>query len=111
MTELILYDLPKISLNQWYAGKHWSKRTEIKDNYKWIIKSQFKSVFKNDKQYKCEYLFYFKNNPLDASNCVGMLKMIEDCLFEKDGYNQVIELKISSEKSDIKRDYVKIIIN
>jgi hypothetical protein len=41
---IILKDLPKISLNKWYAGMHWTKRKKIKDNYTLIVKSQFKDV-------------------------------------------------------------------
>jgi hypothetical protein len=42
--KIILKDLPKISLNKWYAGMHWTKRKKIKDNYTLIVKSQFKDV-------------------------------------------------------------------
>ena len=40
--EITLKGLPKISLNKWYAGTHWTKRKKIKDEYKKIIKNQFK---------------------------------------------------------------------
>lgn len=95
---IILYDLPKISLNEWYAGSHWSRRTKIKDTYKLIIKSQCKEVFSKSNQYDCSYDFTFKNNPLDASNCIAMVKMIEDIIFESDGYKIVKSIKITSDK-------------
>lgn len=106
--EIILDNLPKISLNKFYSGQHWSKRTQIKNLYKYSIKAQTKIVFSKHDTYECEYIFEFKSKPLDASNCVGMLKMIEDCLFEDDKYNIVKSIKISSVKSD--KDRVTIII-
>lgn len=108
-TKITLYNLPKISLNEWYSGKHWIKRVKIKEKYKWIIKSQFKHVFKANMQYSVEYVFEFKIKPLDASNCVAMVKLIEDIIFEDDKYNIVVELKISSHKST--EEKVIIIIN
>ncbi len=107
--EIKLYNLPKISLNNWYSGAHWSKRKKIKDNYKLLIKSQYKPVFSKLQTYEVEYTFYFKTRPLDASNCVAMVKLIEDVLFEDDKYNIVTSLKIKSIKS--KEEYVKISIN
>jgi hypothetical protein len=101
-----LKGLPKISLNQWYAGGHWTKRTKIKSDYIYIIKSQFKGQFKKDKQYEVEYRFCFKNNPLDASNCVAMVKLIEDIIFEDDKHDIIKSIKISSEKG--KDDLVQI---
>jgi hypothetical protein len=42
--------------------------------------------------------FTFKSRPLDASNCVAMVKMIEDIIFENDSYKVVAELIITSSK-------------
>ena len=102
----ILKDLPKISLNEWYAGKHWTVRKRIKDNYAWIIKSQFRHVFPKDRKYACTYDFYFKTRPLDVSNVVSMLKLIEDIIFEDDRYDIIPHLSISSQKAT--SDYVQI---
>lgn len=107
--KITLRDLPKISLNKWYASEHWSKRKRIKDSYIWIIKSQFKNVFSDNKQYEVSYLFFFKGVPLDASNCVAMVKMIEDIIFKDDNWKIVKKITISSEKS--KDERVEIIIN
>lgn len=106
--EVIIKGLPKHSLNEIYAGKHWTKRKKIKDNYKLIIRSQFKKWLPKDKEYSVSYEFYFKRSPLDVSNTVYMLKMIEDVIFEDDSYKIVKELIIKSEKA--KEDYVKITI-
>lgn len=103
---LILENLPKISLNEWYSSSHWNKRKKIKDAYKFIIRSQTKLLFEKNKKYNVSYSFFFKTKPLDNSNCVAMLKMIEDVLFEDDNYNIVKSIKITSNKST--RDFVKI---
>tara|TARA_R110000796_G_scaffold143287_1_gene259737 strand:- start:99 stop:494 length:396 start_codon:yes stop_codon:yes gene_type:complete len=95
---ILLKDLPKISLNKWYAGMHWTKRKKIKDNYTQIVSSQFTKVLSKDTSYQVEYHFTFKSRPLDASNCVAMVKMIEDIIFETDSYKVVTELVITSSK-------------
>lgn len=100
--------MPKISLNQWYSGEHWSKRKHIKDKYYWIIKSQFKAVFPPSNIYEVEYRFLFKTKPLDASNCIAMVKMIEDILFENDEYRIIKRITITSEKSAINSVFVNI---
>ena len=97
---ITLKGLPKISLNDWYSGGHWSKRKAIKDKYYWIIKSQFKDVLSKSNQYHVSYSFYFKLKPLDASNCCAMIKLIEDILFEDDNYKIVKSIKIESNKSN-----------
>jgi len=96
--ELKLFGLPKISLNEWYAGKHWTARKRIKDAYKLLIKGQTHALFPKNKTYDVEYTFIFKSNPLDASNTVAMAKMIEDVLFEDDKYNIVLSVKYKSRK-------------
>jgi hypothetical protein len=66
-------------------------------------------VFPKDKNYEVEYVFGFRTRPLDASNTIAMVKMIEDIIFEDDGYKTVNKIIISSEKS--RSDYIKIIVN
>ena len=107
--KIILKDLPKVSLNAWYGGGHWSKRKKLKDNYTLIVKSQFKDVLPASKSYNTEYHFTFKSRPLDASNCVAMVKMIEDIIFESDGYKVINSILITSSKGD--QDQVEIKIN
>jgi hypothetical protein len=105
-TSIILKDLPKVSLNKWYAGIHWTKRNETKNNYKLIVRSQFKKVFPKDMSYECEYIFHWKKNPLDTSNCVAMVKLIEDVLFEDDKHDIVPKITIQSKKA--KEEFVEI---
>ena len=103
---IILTDLPKISLNKWYAGMHWTKRKKMKDSYTQIVRSQFREVLPKDKSYSVEYHFKFKNRPLDASNCVAMVKMVEDIIFEDDSYKIISSILISSGKGS--RDSLEI---
>ena len=106
---IILKDLPKVSLNVWYSSKHWSFRKKLKDNYTLLVKSQFKDVLPASGSYDTEYHFTFKSRPLDASNCVAMVKMIEDIIFESDGYKVIKSILITSSKGD--QDQVEIKIN
>lgn len=110
MNEIILKDLPKISLNQWYAGSHWSKRNEIKNNYHYLIQSQLKSnyQFTKEQKYEVNYVFFFKTKPLDASNCVAMVKLIEDVLFEDDNYKIIQNISIQSNKGKEDLVYIQI---
>ena len=83
-----------------------AKRKKLKDKYKLLIKSQFKQVLSKDKTYEVEYTFNFKTRPLDASNCVAMVKLIEDVIFEDDNYKIVESINIKSRKA--KFDSVEI---
>ena len=107
--KIILNDLPKVSLNLFYAGVHWTKRKKLKDKYKLLIKSQFKQVLSKDKTYQVQYTFNFKTRPLDASNCVAMVKLIEDVIFEDDNYKIVTSLNIKSRKAKFDSVEIKII--
>ena len=107
--DITLYNLPKISLNKWYAGMHWTKRKKIKDNYTQIVRSQFSSLLSRDNTYKVKYHFTFKSRPLDASNCVAMVKMIEDIIFETDSYKVVTEIVITSSKGLEDKVVIKVV--
>lgn len=106
--KIIIKNLPKISLNKVYSGVHWSKRKKDKDTYKLIVKSQFKDVLSKDKVYKVSYDFRFKKNPLDVSNTVYMLKLVEDIIFEDDTYKIIPELNIKSSKDKEDKLIIKI---
>jgi hypothetical protein len=94
---VLTFELPKVSLNMFYAGIHWSDRKRIKDNYTWLVRAATKQTF--NCPCKVTYDFEFKANALDVSNCVGMIKMLEDCLFKDDGVKIVKEITIRSRKS------------
>lgn len=103
---LKLVGLPKISTNEMYAGVHWTIRNRHKNIYKLLIKSQFKHVFSKKNKYIVHYTFYFKRNPLDATNCSYMIKLIEDVIFESDKFDVIVEFSGKSRKADA--DYVEI---
>ena len=108
MIKIILNDLPKVSLNQWYSGKHWTKRQSLKKIYTLAVKAQCKRVFPKDNQYVVSYAFEFKNNALDASNCIAMVKMIEDIIFEDDKWDIIDLGSITSRKSKENKVTIKI---
>lgn len=107
--QIILKNLPKISLNEWYSGNHWTKRKAIKDKYYWLIKQQFKDVLSKSKTYHVSYSFYFKTKPLDCSNCVAMIKLIEDIIFEDDNFKVIQSITIESHKSESEYVLIEII--
>lgn len=106
LTRLVFKDLPKISLNEWYAGTHWTQRKKIKDFYKLWIESVYKKKFR--KPCKVDYLFEFKKHSLDASNCVAMLKLIEDVLFPLDSPKIIKGIYVGSARGQ--EDKVTVII-
>ena len=101
MEEIVIFDLPKVSLNKWYAGCHWTKRQKLKEQYLWLVKRRI-SVY----PITVSYFFEFKTRPLDASNCVAMIKLIEDRMFDNDAYNKIKIGAIESSKGS--RDKVTI---
>ena len=100
--------MPKISLNEWYAGKHWTNRRNFKNAYIVFVKSQFKGVFLKDKQYSISYFFEFKSNPLDCSNCVAMVKLVEDIIFESDSPRTIKSITIESKKGESDKLIIQI---
>jgi len=109
MIKITLTNLPKVSLNKWYAGGHWTKRQKMKTIYTMLVKSQYNRVFSKDNQYVVSYAFEFKKNALDASNTIAMVKMIEDILFEDDRWDIIDIGSITSRKG--KEDKVTITID
>jgi len=108
---LIFNNLPKISNNKFYEGGHWAKRKTIKDNFAKIVRLQFwAQTSRRSFTSPCDvhYIFEFKSKPLDCSNCVGMLKMIEDVLFPDDSIKVVKSINVVSLKSI--EDKVTVII-
>ena len=100
--------LTKLTLNKWYASSHWSERSRIKKDYKWLVKRQFRDKFPKDRKYKVRYDFEFRVRPLDASNVIAMVKLIEDIIFEDDKWDIVTELTTSSKKG--KEDRLKVTV-
>ena len=97
--------LPKISLNDWYSGTHWRDRKDLKDIYTLLVFDVVKRKFK-PKRYRVSYSFFFRIRPLDATNCIAMVKMLEDCIFQDDKWSLIDIGEITSRKAD--EDYVTI---
>ena len=72
-----------ISLNQWYASKHWSYRKKQKDHWHELFKTKLneydKTLFK-----KYKFKLYY-NSRLDPSNTITMVKLLEDTM-KKEGW-------------------------
>jgi hypothetical protein len=108
-TTITLRDLPKVSLNELHGRGHWTKRQRLKNAYGFMVKSQCKLKFPKTSMYEVEYLFYFEKQPLDASNaCGGMVKLIEDVLFESDKWDVVIDLRTRCRKDQDERVEISV---
>lgn len=107
-TTILITGLPKISLNEWYSGKHFSYRVKMKGIYKMMVKGQCKYKFDKKAKYSVSYNFGFVKNPLDATNCAAMAKLIEDIIFQSDKWDIVRSVTLSSTKHI--KDEVMIIV-
>lgn len=101
MIKYVFTDLPKLSLNEWYSSKHWTKRQAAKTTYHLLLKTRVQQI-----DYPCTtaYFFEFKTHALDQTNCVAMVKMIEDCIFPNDGPKIVKDLYVKSFKSPRRKE-------
>ena len=75
----------------------------MKGVYRMLIRDKFTGI-----QAIVHYDFIFQKSPLDCSNCVAMVKLVEDCIFDDDGYKVVKSISISSNKGD--RDCLNVTI-
>ena len=80
----MLYEGKSLSLNSFYVGGHFSRRTRIKKEFKGYFKELFERteglVFMNK-----FFLIMYCNNRLDVDNNVGLEKIFMDTLREN-GY-------------------------
>lgn len=93
--EIIFENLPKVSTNKIYAGKHFSYRQKIKDAYALIIPKKYHSIFQKE-FYSVHYKFEWKKNALDCTNCSFMVKILEDILFASDAPKYISTVTITS---------------
>ena len=103
-------NLPKLSTNEIYSGKHWRSRQKHKQDYLWLTQSEIKKLKKVESKVNLEFVFYFKSRAIDSSNCAYMAKILEDCLvhykiIENDDIKCVGQVSLESRKSDNKTDY------
>ena len=84
MIELTFHNMPHISSNEFYAGKHWSTRKQIVDMYHSLIWVNLNKNTINNLSLKpltspVEMIFIFFNN-FDIDNNSAMVKMLIDGL-------------------------------
>lgn len=75
------YDVD-ISLNKWYANRHWSFRNKEKDFWASLF---LKMLPKNRKRINTYSLYLRYNSRLDPTNTIPMIKIAEDTM-KKNGY-------------------------
>lgn len=79
--EIIFTNLPKLSTNEIYSGKHRRLRKADKDTYRLLTAKKIKTELDPcDEKIDLSFTFYFAGRELDSSNTTYMGKLIEDCL-------------------------------
>lgn len=68
----------KTSTNDIYTGVHWSVRTKIANYFHDIVIWDCKKLQKITDKVNLKFIFTFKKNALDSSNCTFMAKCLED---------------------------------
>lgn len=114
MNELTLHlKLPKtISLNALYAGKHWTFRKKIKDEYKKIVETELGNF---DKYHFDSFKITIKYNyNQDIDNVVLVSKFVSDTLVannwvDDDSPKYYKELKIIYD-AEIEKNYCQVIV-
>lgn len=98
-TSLEIKGLTKYSNNEIYT-MHWGKQSKAKKMYGYLIAHLVPKVFGVERvivsDAKIQWIFKFRNNPLDCSNCAGMVKWIEDIVFFEDNYKCISSCEIIS---------------
>ena len=73
----------KISTNAIYAGIHWNTRHKQSLLYhRALLPHRTKRIDKEAYPVDLHFIFTFKKQPLDCSNCTYMVKLLEDGLIE-----------------------------
>lgn len=102
----------KISSNATYAGLHWARRKKVADLYHSSM-LQFRKLKVTEYPVEISYVFTFKRNPLDSTNCGTMAKLVEDgmvrCgILEDDDWKHVTSTTLHTQKGD--KDLIEIYI-
>lgn len=81
---MISFSIPllgiKFSTNLLYAGVHWSRRVQYKNDIKILVRQYCKSEPVSSYPVEITYRFFFSTKALDTTNTAGMAKCIEDAL-------------------------------
>ena len=104
----------KISLNKIYAGVHWSKRKEWKDDYYYAVLAAKIAPYSGQFPIHARYHFKLTGKALDASNCAFMVKCVEDALVSAgiipdDTPKYIASVRLSSEKGKVDEVEVEFI--
>lgn len=99
-----------ISLNKWYSTPHWTVRQKQKDEWHDFFKSMLIS-----REKICNYTISLTyNSRLDPSNCITMIKLVEDTLqeegiLENDNKKFCKELKITPDLAMKNKCYIIVV--
>ncbi len=96
----------KISLNKIYAGVHWTKRKQWKDDYYYAVVASKIAPYRGQFPFHAHYHFKLTGRALDATNCAFMVKCLEDALVAggvvpDDTPQYVASVTLSSEKAKV----------
>jgi hypothetical protein len=78
-----------LSLNKWYANRHWSFRNKEKEFWSSLF---LKLLPKRTKKIDKYMITLFFNSRLDASNTVPMIKILEDIIDDSKKFCKGIEI-------------------
>lgn len=95
----------KVSLNKIYAGIHFRRRAEYKEQYAWAVAEADPEPWTGPWPVAMHYHFRIKGSRLDVSNHAYMLKMVEDGLvatgvLPDDTPQYIARVTITAEKAD-----------
>lgn len=113
MQSITINNLPKISTNEIYAGVHWTKRNKHKHDFI-LLTNGMKRLKPVEGIVDLEFIFTFKRNALDSSNCSYVVKLLEDCLvhhkiLKDDTIKFVRKISMESRKGEIEGCQIAIL--
>lgn len=113
MQLITINNLPKISTNQIYAGVHWTKRNKHKQDFI-LLTNGMKRLQPVEGVVDLDFVFTFKKNALDSSNCSYVVKLLEDCLvhhgiLKDDTIKFVRKVSMESRKGEFDGCQIKIL--
>ena len=104
-----------VSTNKIYSGMNHIHRTQLKNDYHWMIKRVRKHIQKPQLfPVKIMYHFFFNGRVFDNSNCSFMQKMLEDALVKEgflpdDSYHYVWFSGVTNQKGPQDQVTIEII--
>lgn len=94
----------KVSLNRIYAGVHWRKRAEWKEEYWYAVMEAKIATYSGSFPVHAHYHFILHGKVLDSGNVAFMAKCVEDSLvacgvLPDDGPKYVASMLLTTEKA------------